>query len=158
MVVWRFRWPSNSWIVLISYPLSRRWVAKLCLSVCTEACFVIPAFQTAVLNALCSKEGWIWCLLTMLLLGSIESDFDGKSQNQPHSFPAFGYFLSKASGSQTPYIILSILVIDWSHFWKVLNQVIFKGLGRIALRFFPFYIFVKDMSIEKRWSLRPGFP
>ncbi len=37
----------------MSYPLSRRWVAKLCLRVCTEACFVIPAFPTATLNAFC---------------------------------------------------------------------------------------------------------
>ena len=32
------------------------------------------------------------------LRGSTESDFEGKSQKQPHSFPAFGYSVSRASG------------------------------------------------------------
>ena len=37
-------WPSNIWMVRMSTPASRRWVAKQWRRVCGVTCFSMPAF------------------------------------------------------------------------------------------------------------------
>ena len=52
-ISWRFK-PDGAYFkkvlrfrIRVPFPLIRRCVAKLCLSVCTDACLAMPAFFTA---------------------------------------------------------------------------------------------------------------
>jgi hypothetical protein len=44
-------WPRRVWITRISTSCSRRWVAKLCRSVCGDTRFLIPAAWAAARTA-----------------------------------------------------------------------------------------------------------
>ena len=97
-------WPSNSWIVRISYPFSKRWVAKECLKVWQVACFVIPAMRTAFFIARCTMLSWIWWRPCFPVFCFFHRLACGNTNCQAHSLEAFGYFLFSAYGMSTrPY-------------------------------------------------------
>ena len=73
----------------------------------------LPAARTAFLNY------FLHTLMGVCGAGAVSRSGDRagkiaelkeKSQNQPHSFPALGYFLSRARGRLTP----SRSALDWS--------------------------------------------
>ena len=48
--------PSKVWMVRMSVPLSRRWVAKLCLNVWQLARLSMPAALAAAVTAFCRTD------------------------------------------------------------------------------------------------------
>src|SRR4051812_29931036 len=52
-------WPSRTWMIRMSVPLSKRCVAKLWRKVCSVTRLVSPAALTADRHAACSTVGWI---------------------------------------------------------------------------------------------------
>src|SRR3990167_4900479 len=100
----------------MSYPFSRRCVAKLCLNVCTDACFVIPAFITASLNALLQR-----CGVLMMKANNAASRVDRKSfcRKEPEPAPLFPciriFFLKSARQKNTVCIIFPFLFVYFSY-------------------------------------------
>ena len=50
-------WPSRTWMMRTSAPLSSRWVANVCRSVCTVTCLLTPAAAQAERQAACKTLG-----------------------------------------------------------------------------------------------------
>ena len=50
-------WPSRTWMMRTSAPLSSRWVANVCRSVCTVTCLLRPAAAQAERQAACNTLG-----------------------------------------------------------------------------------------------------
>jgi hypothetical protein len=57
----RLLWPSSAWMMRMSVPLSSRWVAKLCRSVCTVTRLPRPDAAHAERQAACSTVALIEC-------------------------------------------------------------------------------------------------
>ena len=92
MVVETSEWPSSAWMVRMSFPRCKRWVAKLCRKVCALTLLVIPLLRAAALMALMITLGSIWWRLVIPLLGSTESVLAGNTYCQSQSLAALDIF------------------------------------------------------------------
>jgi hypothetical protein len=52
----RLAWPSRTWMMRTSAPLSNRWVANVCRKVCTVTCLLKPAAAQAERQAACNAR------------------------------------------------------------------------------------------------------
>ncbi len=139
----------------MSYPFSIKWVAKLWRKVWIDACLCIFALFRAVWKAFCRVLGYIWNRLTMFVLGSIDNLKDGNTQNQSHSFPALGYFLSRAKGNSTPLrfsfrsfsynILISVMCFD-KDCLRCRGRMVCRSLSPLADRM-VIHIAVESISL-----------
>ncbi len=81
-------------IVRMSYPFSSSCVAKECLKVGGVTSLLKPAKRDAVFTSFLRLLGSAWCLLTLLLRGSILRLAAGKTYCHIQSFFAPGFFRS----------------------------------------------------------------
>ena len=79
IVVLTSRCPRSSWTVRMSYPASRRWVAKACRKLWQLAGLGMLALRTAAYTARCKTSLWIWCCRTMSVRGSRDIWAAGKT-------------------------------------------------------------------------------
>ena len=150
MVVLTSLWPNNSWTVRISWPLSKRCVAKLCRKVWQLPFFVILALSMASFTALWTADSWKWCRRCTLSSGSKYRVVAGNTYCHRHSLCAFGNLRFKAFGNRTlpkP----SARSLSCRVFTRI--KWVFRGeiAAPAALSIYPYYLFhFVSLSAGKR--------